>query len=67
MVSGTMSDEASLQPGITATVITASVLAVLIVILRLIVRKFVVKSIGWDDWTILCAAVRPFNESSRTY
>ncbi|KAL8736144.1 MAG: hypothetical protein Q9181_002509 [Wetmoreana brouardii] len=32
-------------------------LATLFVLLRFIVRKCIVKAIGWDDWTILFAAV----------
>lgn len=29
-----------------------------IVVLRFIVRKFITKTIGWDDWTILFALIR---------
>ncbi len=49
--------EENKQPGIIATTILVTVLADLFVGLRLIVRKWVTKSIGWDDWTIIAAAV----------
>ena len=34
-----------------------TVLADIAVILRLIIRKWIVKSVGWDDWTIVAATV----------
>lgn len=46
------------QPGIIATTIIVTVVADIFVGLRLIVRKWITKSIGWDDWTIIAAAVR---------
>ena len=46
------------QPGIIATVILVTVLAVIVVGLRLATRKWVVKNIGWDDWTMVAAIVR---------
>jgi hypothetical protein len=49
--------EGNRQPGIVATTIIVTVLADIFVVLRLIVRKWVTKSIGWDDWTIIAAAV----------
>ena len=32
---------------------------IVIVALRFVVRKWITKIIGWDDWTILLAIVRP--------
>lgn len=49
--------EENRQPGIIVTTIIVTVLADIFVGLRLIVRKWVTKSIGWDDWTIIAAAV----------
>ena len=46
------------QPGIIATVIVVTILAIVVVGLRLATRKWVVKNIGWDDWTMLAAIVR---------
>jgi hypothetical protein len=50
-------DEPNLQPGITATTITVTVVADIIVILRIITRKWIVKTVGLDDWCIIAAAV----------
>ena len=47
------------QPGIIVTTIVVTVLADLVVGLRMMVRKWVVRSIGWDDWAIIAAAVSP--------
>jgi len=47
------------QPGIIVTTIVVAVLANFVVGLRMMVRKWVVGSIGWDDWTIVAAVVSP--------
>ncbi|KAI4152250.1 MAG: hypothetical protein LQ340_003027 [Diploschistes diacapsis] len=49
--------EDNTQPGIIATTITVTLVADIVVALRLMTRKWVVKSIGWDDWTIIAAAL----------
>ena len=51
-------DDRNTQAGIIVTTILATVLADIVVALRMITRKWIVKSIGWDDWTILAALVR---------
>ena len=43
------------QGGIRATTLIVTILASIVVALRLTVRIWVVRSIGWDDYTILCA------------
>ncbi|MCJ1368199.1 hypothetical protein MMC16_007340 [Acarospora aff. strigata] len=45
------------QPGIIVMAIVLTVLADLVVGLRMIVRKWVVRNIGWDDWTIVAAVL----------
>lgn len=45
------------QPGIIVTTILVTVLANIIVGLRMITRKWIIKSIGWDDRTIIGALV----------
>lgn len=47
------------QAGIIVTTIVVTVLADFVVGLRMMVRKWVVKNIGWDDWTIVAAVVSP--------
>ena len=51
--------EGNLQPGIIVTTLIVTVLVDTVVALRLVTRKWIVKSIGWDDWTIIMAAVSP--------
>ena len=43
--------------GILATCILDTVLAVIVVALRMVTRVRVVRNLGWDDYTILCAIV----------
>lgn len=43
---------------ITGMFIGALTLSIVSMILRMITRKFLTKSIGWDDWTIVAAVVR---------
>ena len=45
------------QAGIIATTFVVTVLACLAVALRMVTRIWIVRSVGWDDYTILCAAV----------
>lgn len=42
--------------GLIATTVTVSVLASTVVALRLATRIWIVRSVGWDDYTIICAA-----------
>ena len=43
--------------GILATTILVTVLSIILVSLRFATRIWVVKRVGWDDWTILFACV----------
>ncbi|KAL8826923.1 MAG: hypothetical protein Q9191_003497, partial [Dirinaria sp. TL-2023a] len=43
-------------PGMIATTVVVSVLASVTVVLRLATRIWIVRSVGWDDYTILFAA-----------
>ena len=44
--------------GLLATTILVTVLCIILVSLRFATRIWVVKRVGWDDWTILFACVR---------
>lgn len=44
--------------GLNVSTILLVALTAIIVAIRFAVRIFVVKEIGWDDWTILLALVR---------
>lgn len=43
--------------GILATTILVTVIAIVLLILRLATRIWIVKRVGWDDWTILFAVL----------
>lgn len=43
--------------GLLATTLLVTVLAIILVTLRMIVRIWIVKKVGWDDWTIILAAL----------
>lgn len=43
------------QEGIIATTVIVSVLASIVVALRIVTRTWIIRSVGWDDWTILFA------------
>lgn len=45
------------QGGILATTILVSVIACVTVALRMATRIWIVRSVGWDDYTILCATL----------
>lgn len=40
-------------------------IATVVTIVRLAIRKWITKSLWWDDYTIIFAAVRPFEVPSR--
>ena len=44
-------------PGIIATTAVLVGLTIIIVAIRFAVRYWIVKDVGWDDWTILLAMV----------
>lgn len=44
-------------PGMIATTIVVSVLADIVVCTRMWIRVRMIKQVGWDDWTIVAAAV----------
>lgn len=43
--------------GLLATTLLVTSLAIILVTLRMMVRIWIVKKVGWDDWTIILAAV----------
>ena len=43
--------------GIITTTVIVSVIANIAVALRMATRKWIVRSIGWDDWTMVMADV----------
>ena len=43
--------------GLLATTILVTVISVMLMIFRLLTRIFIVKRVGWDDWTILFAVL----------
>lgn len=45
------------QGGLIATAIVLTVLASVVVALRMITRIWIVRNVGWDDYTIVCAAI----------
>lgn len=45
------------QGGILATTFTVTILASVVVALRMGTRIWIVRNVGWDDYTILCAAL----------
>ena len=49
--------EENKQPAIIATTVTVTALTDIVLVLRFITRKWIVKSLGWDDWTIFAAMV----------
>lgn len=56
----------SRQPGIIVTTVLVTVLANIVVGLRMVTRKWITKSVGWDDWTIVAALVsRSFNPTKQ--
>ena len=46
------------QGGILVTTFIVTVIASIVVAMRMITRIWIVKSVGWDDYTILAATVR---------
>ncbi len=50
--------DTNLGPGVVGTVIVLVTLSIIVVALRFVVRIRIVKSVWWDDWTILFALVR---------
>ena len=49
--------DVNVSGGILATTILVTVIAVVLVALRFATRIWVVKRVGWDDWTILFAVL----------
>lgn len=45
------------QGGILATTFVVTILATIVVSMRMATRIWVVKNVGWDDWTIIAATV----------
>ena len=50
-------------PALLAVAIVSTTLAIVTTIIRLLGRIFVVRSVGWDDYTIAAAAVRHCGQS----
>lgn len=72
-VSPTLSPEAlaarnaeSNLPFILGITIASHSLAIIAVLLRCYVRAFIVKVVGWDDFTIILALVSPLSFLSKT-
>lgn len=51
----------NLGPGIIASTVVLVAVSAIVVALRLATRWWIVKSIGWDDITIVFAIVRPMS------
>lgn len=51
-------DDLNLGPGIIASTVVLVAVSAIVVALRLATRWWIVKSIGWDDITIVFAIVR---------
>ena len=49
-------------PALLAIAVVSSAIAVATTIIRIIGRTFVLRSVGWDDFTIIIAAVRTINQ-----
>ena len=49
--------DVNVSGGILVTTILVTVLAIVLVVLRFATRIWIVKKVGWDDWTILLAAL----------
>ncbi len=47
--------DANRQGGIRATTLVVTILASMVVALRMTTRIWIVRTVGWDDYTILCA------------
>ena len=67
MESGGPPAEGDIDQSTAIRIYTGTLIAftILIVLLRFIVRHWITKIIGWDDWTILLALVRPFGQGSQ--
>ena len=50
--------DVNLGPGIVAVIVVLLTLSIIVVGLRFATRIWIVKKLGWDDWTILFALVR---------
>lgn len=45
------------QGGILATTVVVVTLTIIVVSMRMATRIWIVKNVGWDDWTIIAATV----------